>query len=1074
MDITDISKEKIYLEALSDENLIKLSVGVGSGQITNYGDYNLAISEHPPIQGGLFDYKVFGCIRKCYCGRNTIPGTVCPACGARVVTMEEASERHGYYVMNYPFVSKLKVLRFIEELIEFHPMFERLYKNAQNRSVKSSLKNLVANLYRFKLNYLPISESDPPEESDLIVEDTNGQYKVELEVYSDQSLDTNISDYGPAAFKKLYTKYKLPPSNTKQMEFISKYVNQVLIIPPITSRPAVVKQDASGKWVVNAHIMNTHYRAVIAADMAFDRALNSLGTLADKLMLYYSLNKMVDILQDQFSIVATSKQNKVRNKFVLMVKRTGRTNIVGKPDLPVDTIMIPRSMAYESLKNVIINELRLRNVKDPIDEYENPTEETIKILEEVVSRSCVLFLRNPTISRTNLTAMKVKLWDEIVIGMPLLATHLFGADFDGDQMAYFFITSPDMVKIAMEKMGVNKNWEFEKNNEPIFIPDASILQGLYAATKRTKYDSPKQYFSTKQELFDAYEKDYSVKVDELVDVLGVETTYGREKIADLLGERLGGLSNIIGDSPINSKNVVKIMKLLNDNKNRVDILRQIQDLALEVITYEGYSTVSIEDIYQTDPSFPEIEEILKSDLEESVKYRKLTELMPDIIMKQLKNDVKSRNVLDILEGSGKLKKSSLVSLFGPRIEYTPERGCIVYDQSIAQGFDEGAHVSHAIENREILIVKQELVPQSGYLTRQLVSINYDILFTEAPSQSKVGAVLKNKHAIGRTKFDGTKVLESDPPEELVRVKSCIDGEADRISREEISDAQYSMNQYKEGDAIGISFATSVTEFLTQEALGLKHGGALTVPSSDKLISLTAGKVTKITPNFITVTSGDKEYNYPVPEKIIYSEHTKGEEFPENTILGYADEMVRAEYKLEALFKLMNSYSDTEKVKKRQIKSLVVYAPVDGVITYNISDNPKKSFVSIGGVKLPYRNDVIYVYPDGYSVKKMDRISSGVLDIKKFHELSGKDYGWTFYAFKKQIEDLLKSDKINSELYEAIFKSLIRGDFSLKHSHRNIGKLLNEINLSYAKQGITKYLGKEIGTGLLTKLMLQDL
>lgn len=185
-------------------------------------------------------------------------------------------------------------------------------------------------------------------------------------------------------------------------------------------------------------------------------------------------------------------------------------------------------------------------------------------------------------------------------------------------------------------------------------------------------------------------------------------------------------------------------------------------------------------------------------------------------------------------------------------------------------------------------------------------------------------------------------------------------------------------------------------------------------------------------------------------------------------------MVRAEYKLEALFKLMNSYSDTEKVKKRQIKSLVVYAPVDGVITYNISDNPKKSFVSIGGVKLPYRNDVIYVYPDGYSVKKMDRISSGVLDIKKFHELSGKDYGWTFYAFKKQIEDLLKSDKINSELYEAIFKSLIRGDFSLKHSHRNIGKLLNEINLSYAKQGITKYLGKEIGTGLLTKLMLQDL
>lgn len=1049
------------LSLLTDEDIIARAVGA----VENAEDYNLKFKHHPPFRKGLFDDNIFGSLKVCKCGATTTPGVVCPMCGGRVLTKEEASKRMGYYQMTYPFVSQFKIKRFAEELSNFHPEFSKFVLNAKGTKV-SGIEALLKSIYNAKIVYTPVNEEEI-DYNDLIVFDSNGIYKVTVEYFTPEMTDTSVINWGPSGLKRFATNYKLYKNTQKSSNFILKYVNQVFFILPITKRPAIVRKDHSGKLTVSLHGINTYYRAIIGIDQKMFDLMNSAPKLADKLAIYYSMNRMIDMMFGSYKIVASSKKSLIRNLLTGSFKRSGRTNIVGGTDTPVDTVKIPRAMAYECLKTEIIDALKERGVRDPVAAYMNPTEEVNKIFEDIVDKSCVLLLRNPTLQRNNISAFKVQLWDEIVISLPILSVKLFNADFDGDQMAFFWVTDQRMVKLALDKMGPKNNWRFLKDNSFAYPFQISSLQGLYVASQVKRYGDQLKFFTSLDQLERAFENN-EIEVDQLINLGGKETTYGREKISSIIKV---DLDDLIGkDVPVNAKNISAILKVFETQEDGVKNHHELMLFSGHIVTFSGLTTVSLEDIFQTTPVTDKIKKIINSDMSDAVKYRELQGAVESEMMDQIKN-LDSKNIIDIIQGGGKIKKSNLPPLFGPRIEYDKDRGLTVYDCSIAQGFDEGAFVSHVKENRNILVVKKTGTPASGYMSRQVMNACSSFLLTEEKSKSKNGIVSKAKYVQGRTKIDGSKVTETG--DTLVRVKSCVDSGVSAISREELSSTTEVLKLIQEGDAIGTNAAMSWTESIVQSLLALKHGGAIVSPSKEKLKSISSGKVYEVTDKYIYVSSGNGMFKYIRPKNFLLSGNTNGEDFDVGSVLGYSSKNVHAEYTLESVNVLLDSPSRTDHVKKKDINRTFCYAPCDGKIVYNIEGENKN--VKIGSVELPFHEDEIYIYPEGYMVTKGSRICGGVVNIDDYRKLFNNDIGWLFYIFKDQIETITGNDDKISEIHEIVFKGInVKNKFSLGKATKNPGTFINKMNYGYAKEAIREFVGEDIGSSFNSDIILMDL
>ena len=419
---------KIRLEPLTDDSLIELAPGA----VENAEDYNLKFKHYPPYRKGIFDDSIFGSLKVCKCGATSTPGLVCPMCGGKVLTKKEASERMGHYKLTFPFVSQYKIKKLCDELVEFHPEFSKFTLNNKGTKV-SGIKGLLKSLYNAKIVYTPIDDSSISPE-DLIVYDSNGALKVTVEYFHPSMKDESLVNWGPMGLRNFVLSYKLPKTQEKSANFILKYVNQVFVLLPITKRPAIIRKDSNGKPGVSLHGVNTFYRAIINTDMQMFDIIGNAQTLADKLTIVYSMNRMIDCMYNAYDITASSKESLVRNELTGTIKRSGRANIVGATDIPVDTVKIPRQMAYECLKSEVIEALKESGVRDPIAAYMNPSPETMKLFEDLVSKYCVLMLRNPTLSKTNVSAFKVVLWDEISTALPISSVSLFNADFDGDKI----------------------------------------------------------------------------------------------------------------------------------------------------------------------------------------------------------------------------------------------------------------------------------------------------------------------------------------------------------------------------------------------------------------------------------------------------------------------------------------------------------------------------------------------------------------------------------------------------------------------------------------------------------------
>ena len=205
---------------------------------------------------------------------------------------------------------------------------------------------------------------------------------------------------------------------------------------------------------------------------------------------------------------------------------------------------------------------------------------------------------------------------------------------------------------------------------------------------------------------------------------------------------------------------------------------EIQKFGSMIATMVGLGAAIYDEIYIDNQE--EVNKILKAEytgpdtqldrdaeaMERKAKYRKR---MEEIISETIR-DLPDSNYREMENSMGKFSLGKLMNVYGAAINNsTLESINAFYGDSLFNGLCEESYYAQAEQNRQTLEIKQEMVPTSGYSTRQFYDLCQPILYNASlESKDKYGILLKEEDAIGRKVIKKVKRGK----ENWVRVVSC--------------------------------------------------------------------------------------------------------------------------------------------------------------------------------------------------------------------------------------------------------------------------------------------------------------
>ena len=187
--------------------------------------------------------------------------------------------------------------------------------------------------------------------------------------------------------------------------------------------------------------------------------------------------------------VIKGKQGRFRQNLLgKRVDYSGRSVIVVGPTLKLHQCGLPKKMALELYKPLIIGKLQVRGIATTIKaarkQVEREGPEVWDILSEVIREHPVLLNRAPTLHRLGIQAFEPILIEGKAIQLHPLVCTAFNADFDGDQMAVHVPLSMEAQLEARALMMSSNNVLSPANGAPIIVPSQDIVLGLYYMTRK--------------------------------------------------------------------------------------------------------------------------------------------------------------------------------------------------------------------------------------------------------------------------------------------------------------------------------------------------------------------------------------------------------------------------------------------------------------------------------------------------------------------------------------------------------------------------------------------------------------
>ena len=804
----------ITLGLLSPEEILDRSRGeILKPETINYRSYK-------PEKDGLFCEKIFGPTKdwECHCGkykRIRYRGIVCDRCGVEVTRKTVRRERMGHITLAVPVVhiwylrsipSKISyLLGYTTKELEQIAYYEKFIILNPGTSGREYGELIDEN------EFLDLDEEfgiDVANDEDI---DNDNYFFAEmggeaiLALLKDLDIVETIGELltlikgktsvqkRENALKRLRVLKQFDPRIEKKIQNKPEWmVLSILPVIPPELRPLVPLDG--GRFA--ASDLNDLYRRVIIRNNRLKQLMEikapDVILRNEKRMLQEAVDALLDNSRMKSAVRSGTRRplkslsdslkgKSGRFRQNLLGKRvdySGRSVIVVGPELKLHECGIPKEMAMELFKPLIINQLirdgYARTPRSAKMLIERKAEEVYKVLEKTVRNHPVMLNRAPTLHRLGIQAFQPVLIDGRAIRLHPLVCAAFNADFDGDQMAVHVPLSAEAQTEAWLLMLSSHNILHPAHGRPIAIPSQDMVLGTYYLTRlRNGELGEGSSFGSFEEISLAFENNEitpHAKIDIRLNGEWIkDTTVGRVIFNNVLPDEMPFYNETIDKKKITSI----IGKSYKDcgNFKTVSFLDELKDLGFG-FAYKSGLSIAISDIHipgrkaellsKAEAFVEDIQgKYERHVLTEGERYNKVIDIWThatnDVaaeMFMELESDNQGFNPLFMMADSGaRGSQDQIKQLAGmrglmakPKKSMTGASGEII-ENPIKANFKEGLSAFEYFISthgaRKGLADTALKTADAGYLTRRLVDVAQDVTITMEDCGTIKGLLLED-------------------------------------------------------------------------------------------------------------------------------------------------------------------------------------------------------------------------------------------------------------------------------------------------------------------------------------------
>ena len=791
----------IQIKLASPETILSWS----HGEITRPDTINYRTQK--PERDGLFCERIFGPVKdyECSCGRYKRPkykGTICDRCGVEVTSSAVRRERMGHIDLAVPVA---------------HVFYYKIPPSKIGLLLDLTIDKLEAVL-NFEL-WIVIEPGESPYRKYDLLQDEEHQYAIEkyegfragmgaeavqeLLVELDlEKLSTElrvllqkeeISSRKLALLKKLKVVEAFRLSGNRPEWMI---LTRLPVIPP-DLRPLVSLEG--GRYATSD--LNDLYKRVITRN---NRLKNLLAIKTPEVILRNEkrmLQDAVDALFDNsrrrrpirgrgnrpLKSLADSLRGKQgrfrRNLLGKRVDYSGRSVIVVGPDLKLHQCGLPKEMALELFRPIVLRKLEEKGFVDSERQarwmLKIASAEVYETLEEITRHHPVLLNRAPTLHRVSIQAFEPVLIEGRAIAIHPLVCIPYNADFDGDTMSVHVPLSPEAItETYMLILSIN-NIRSPAHGGPLMTPAQDMVIGIHYLTKSVPGE-PVMTFSSYEEVIYALEYG-SVNLHTPINFFhgnhSIKTTPGRVIFNQALPEEMRFRNDCFYKK--NLANLISECLGKHGTMKTIELLDHLKRLGFDYATYGGL-TIGIDDMIVPEEkdriwreAQVEVERFNRAAgagiLTETERYNKVidswhlaTVAIEARLMEILSTDKDGFNPIHMMVTSGargsSLQAAQISGLRG--LMSRPQRrltGQEIIETPIKSSCKEGLSVLEYFISthgqRKGLADTALKTADAGYLTRRLVDVAQNIIIT----REDCGTILGRPITMLK---EGEKVIES--------------------------------------------------------------------------------------------------------------------------------------------------------------------------------------------------------------------------------------------------------------------------------------------------------------------------
>ena len=465
------------------------------------------------------------------------------------------------------------------------------------------------------------------------------------------------------------------------------------------------------------------------------------------------------------------KQGRFRQNLLgKRVDYSGRSVIVVGPNLKLNECGLPRKMALELFKPLVMNALVIQgyahNIKSAKRKAESGDDEVWDILQEVIKDHPVLLNRAPTLHRLGIQAFQPVLVEGSAIRLHPLVCPAFNADFDGDQMAVHVPLSEESIQECRSLMMSSENMLSPGSGTPIVAPTLDLVLGNYYLTELIELEETeiKKYNSIEDVVYS-----YNVGIAPLrekIEVLELSknnkpfyTTPGRIIFNEILPDSFEFINETINKKML-QEIVVRCHETENNNITS-NLLDDLKNLGFKYSTKSG-TTIAIKDMVvpkvkgsllkNADNKISKLDDLYGNGLihNENERYQKTVDVWTETNEK-LTQAVKETlpyfgGVYAMAESGAKGNIEQIRQMAGMRGLMSDPKGRII-ELPIKSSFVEGLSVLEYFISthgaRKGLADTALRTADSGYLTRRLADVAQDLIVSSVDDKTEEGILVKD-------------------------------------------------------------------------------------------------------------------------------------------------------------------------------------------------------------------------------------------------------------------------------------------------------------------------------------------